>query len=293
MLRGSVRLFAALLVVALLYALDTPQTPSAHAHGCAPLAPPLVAGSPEPALATPRIILINEVLSLPKSSWYCTSTYGIAFAPWVELYNPQNHALDLYSVHASFDTGPNSRAYYLPLGATIAANGFLVLFPTIYTNMLVAGTTLRLLIGGVAVDQIVLPTLGLDQSYARVPDGASTWQITSAPTIDASNTSSGIVPTPLSSSSQTGSGGSSYTTTAQGPAKIVNGVQPKWGTLRLPSPIIANSNPTTTPSQTLSSPAISSPTSSGMDVPHLLLMGLLAVALAGVLFWCWRLFARS
>jgi len=165
------RFLTALLVVALLYAIFALRIPSTHAQTCAPLIPPPLSGSPAPA--SPGLLFINEVLSKPKAPWYCPTTYSVTNAPWIELYNPQDQAFDLYTVHASIDTGPNTQPYYLPLGAAIAAHGYLVLFPAMYTNTLTAGTTLRLVISTVVIDQMIVPSLGLDQSYARVPDGAT------------------------------------------------------------------------------------------------------------------------
>ena len=84
---------------------------SASTHGCAPPIPPPVPGSPLPTPAIPGRLLINEVLSLPQSRWNCSeqvNTYSISSDSWVELYNPQSQASNLYAAHASFDTGPNS-----------------------------------------------------------------------------------------------------------------------------------------------------------------------------------------
>jgi hypothetical protein len=39
------------------------------------------------------------------------------------------------NAHASFDTGPNTLAYNLPLGAAIAPHGYLVLFPAGYSGI--------------------------------------------------------------------------------------------------------------------------------------------------------------
>ena len=297
------RFLTALLVVALLYAIFALRIPSTHAQTCAPLIPPPLSGSPAPA--SPGLLFINEVLSKPKAPWYCPTTYSVTNAPWIELYNPQDQAFDLYTVHASIDTGPNTQPYYLPLGAAIAAHGYLVLFPAMYTNTLTAGTTLRLVISTVVIDQMIVPSLGLDQSYARVPDGANSWQITNTPTIDASNTSLQAQATPTSLSTTTSSStyirsgrgsssGYNGTTTGRSSTKIVSGVQPKWNILQLPGTVtISNSTDTTTnTSSQTSSPPISSPTaSSSIDISHLLLMALLGVALAVVLFWCWRLFS--
>ncbi len=65
-------------------------------HGCAPLVPPGIPGSPAPAPATPGIIVINEVLLVPHSTWNCSETgaYFSTTDAWIELYNTQNQAFN-------------------------------------------------------------------------------------------------------------------------------------------------------------------------------------------------------
>jgi hypothetical protein len=95
------------------------------------------------------------------------------------LYNPQSQAYNLYAAHASFDTGPNTLPFYLPLGAVIAPHGYLVLFPSMFSGTLIKAN-LRLIIAGVTIDQVTIPSLTIDQSYARIPDGSNSWQITNS-----------------------------------------------------------------------------------------------------------------
>jgi hypothetical protein len=117
--------------------------------------------------------------------------------------------------------------YYFPLGAAIAPLGYLVLFPDVGSNLLASGAKLSFSITGTSIDQLTIPTLGDDQSYARIPDGKNTWSITISPTVDAGNS----------------------------------------------SPIPA--------------------TSSVSDTPHRILLTILIVALAFMLFLCWRLLRPS
>jgi hypothetical protein len=87
------RFFSALLVVALFLNVNTPHATSASTHGCAPPIPPPIPGSPVPAPATPGILLINEVLSMPGSTWNCSElnkTFSLNSDSWVEIFNPQN-----------------------------------------------------------------------------------------------------------------------------------------------------------------------------------------------------------
>ena len=144
---------------------------SAAGHGCAPATPPPVAGTLVQPQPTPHVLFINEVLTSPASVWNCsgqgsnqtTSIYDV----WVELYNPQDQAFDLYAAHSSFDTGPNvNDAAYFRLGTAIAPHGFLVIFPAVSLSAQLFLTsnisTLRLLMGDTVIDQVTLPPLAPD-----------------------------------------------------------------------------------------------------------------------------------
>lgn len=299
------RFLVALLAVALLCAANTLQVPyvsarnidSIHtiksAHGCAPPIPPAVPGSPAPAPATPGIILINEVLLVPHSTWNCSEakTYSPVNDAWIELYNPQNQPFDLYASRAKIDTGSNTNAFYFPSGAVIEPYGFLVIFPGVFSGLFL-GTpspemTLRLVIGGVTIDQVTVPSLAPDQSYARIPDGGSTWELTGTPTIDASNTGS--------QSSSSASSGSSGSGSGNTPGTLVNGTQPAWSSLTLPGSASAtvpadSTSQNNTPQTYSSSPT--TPANAPSDVPRRILLTVLVVVLGLMLFWCWRLFTH-
>ncbi len=250
------RFLVAMLAVVLLSSITTLHVFSASGHGCAPPIPPTVPGSPAPAPAIAGVILLTA--------------------------------------HTTIDSGPNTNPYYLPFGTSIAAHGFLVLFPRTSSSFLSTETsTLRLIIGGVTIDQVVVSQLAGDQSYARMPDGGSNWQLTSAPTIDTSNLSSQATPTPSASQGSQGSGGrggsGSSTPSGSRTKTLINGTQPPWSNLQLPAAAatpIVNS-----PATTLSS----SPTTGGdpLDLPRRIALTLLAIALALTLFWCWRLFTPT
>ncbi len=277
--------FFTVLLIALFLNINTPHASSASIHGCAPPIPPPLPGSPVPAPAIPGILLVNEVLSMPGSTWNCSElnkTFSISDDSWVELYNPQNQPFNLYAAHASFDTGPNTFVYYFPFGAAIAAHGYLVLFPARYSDTPINGANLRLLIAGVIIDQVTVPTLPLDQSYARIPDGSNTWRVTNTPTIDASNMTSQVSPAPTSSPPNQEPGGHGN---ASSTPTLATGTQPAWSNLQLPAQA-ATSTPDVNPSL-ITSPA---PASDGWDTPRRILLTILAVALASMLFWVWRLF---
>lgn len=281
------RLFIASVAVLLLCRATTARGyASTGGHACAPPAPRPVAGSPVTPSATPGIVLINEVLNNPGSTWNCAETGGawsLQTDSWVELYNPRNQAFNLYIAHASLYAGPFT--FYFPFGASIAAYGFLVVFPNSYSGMLNAGNNLRLVFAGVAIDQVSIPALAQDESYARIPDGSPNWQITNNPTIDASNlASSQATPTP---STNHGSGSSGNGQNQPTPT-LVSGKQPAWSKLQLPTD-------TASSTQVANTPLVSSPTAQATggswDTTRRILLTVLIIALALSLFWCWKLFS--
>ncbi len=269
--------------------------PMASAHGCAPPAPPAVSGSPVPAPARAGLLFLNEVLLTPVSTWDCAEA-GTSFLPndsWVEIYNPQSQPFDLYKVHASLDSGPNTNAYRLRFGSAIAAHGFLVIFP--YNDVFFTDThtsLLRLVISDVVIDQATLPALLGDQSYARATDGGGAWQVTNTPTIDASNnpiSQNGTNSTSTSSRHHRARGRGRGQTTAgrSGSTSQVNGVQPDRRTLHLPG--TATPTPGAPPAAPSTRP-VATPTA---DMPRTIGLGTLGVGLVLSLLWCWRLFIRK
>ena len=263
-------------------------------HGCAPLIPPSVPGSPLPAPAIPGKLLINEVLSLPGSRWNCSepqNTYSITSDSWIELYNPQSQPYNLYAAHATFEIDSSTKPFYLPLGSVIAPHGYLVLFPSMFSGTLI-NANVRLLIEGVTIDHINIPSLPVDRSYARIPDASNVWQITNTPTIDSSNniTQPGLLvsPTVSSSSPSQGPAGSGYATSTSAP---IIGRQIVWNSLQFPTPA---SILTPIPKPTVAyNSSLSTPVNNGWDTPNRILITTLIIALAVMLFWCWRLFTNS
>src|SRR5579875_1550480 len=184
-----------------------PLASAASTHGCAPSTPPQLTGTSANAPATYQSLFINEVLSTPNSTWNCSelgsTSNNYSKDAWIEIYNPQDQAFDLYAARAYLDNGPGSKTYILPFGSDIPAHGFLVIFPN--GNLVLDGTspTLRLMFPGTVIDEITLPTqIPLDTSYARLTDGSVNWQICPLPTIDASNTPP-PAPTPTPAATQT------------------------------------------------------------------------------------------
>lgn len=289
---------------------------------CAPLLPPAPPGPLQLPPTKAGTLFINEVLPLSNHTWDCSEvgTVKQKHNMWIELYNPQNQAFNLSAIHAAFDTGVGTGRMYLSPGTAIAAHGFFVVFPELGAIFSQTKTSLvRLLFNGVAIDQVLVPpSLGYDQSYARIPDGGKDWRVTSTPTIDASNTPPAITPTPTRSPTATKTGGgiqqsaagsstvssstvgssSSGTTevapqNADGQPTPSDGVQPAWSGLQMPS-ASASSPVATAPTDIAPAMTPAAPTGpaadTGADVPRKVLFSSLAVVLAGVLFLCWRRF---
>ena len=289
---------------------------------------PTVQGQLTTPPAQPGTVLINEALLSSKKTWSCpgsTSVPGPNDTSWLELYNPLALSFDIYSVHAAIDGGSGTTPMYFPFGSAIAAHSFLVIFPNkniIFPNNTPETFTRRLLFNGTVIDQITLPAnLGPDQSYARVPDGASKWEITNTPTIGRSNVLPIATPKPThtpkpvttkkktsgskvsgkasikSSSSKTLSTnpGTTTTTTQNSHPTVINGVQPPWHQLQLPSPSASSPSTSSTAAVAPLDPTANAPPANNdnTDTPRKLLFTGLAIACAGALFWCWRRFIRS
>jgi hypothetical protein len=284
-------LAATLLLIALFFSIGLPHSFASTGHNCAPNIPPSVPGTLDNPSATPGTLFINEILLVPHSVWNCSETGGYFSTrdAWIEIYNPQSQPLNLYAAHTFIDTGSNTNTYYLPFGTAIAAYGFLVLFPFYSPNFRPSPSmTFRLIIGTTVIDQVVVPTLGPDQSYARTTDGGPNWQITSAPTIDASNGTPPGTP-PASQGGGTGSSGSGSSTPGTSQSAIANGTQPAWSQLQLPITPSTTSAPITsvhfTPT-TLVTPGSSN--NGGLDTIQRIALTCIIIILILVLFACWK-----
>ncbi len=279
---------------------------SATQHGCAPATPSPVTGTLAQPEATAHVVFLNEVLSHPGSVWNCSekNTSSSSNNAWVELYNPQNQALDLYAVHSSFDAGPNTTPFYFPVSTTIAAHGFLVIFPPLslfaQSSSTPGSSLLRLLVNGTLVDQVTLVPLVSDTSYARMPDGGNTWQVADAPTIDASNVpptpTPGPTHTPKPSSvktdnqkSSTQDRASTLDSTTTTISNQVTGTQPTWNTLSVP--LTTPSVPETTTQGNISN--VVPQATDTADLPQKVLLTSLAAASLLALLWVSRFFSRA
>ena len=303
--------FAILSIAFLLWASASPgiAARTTTSPTCAPPGPPPVPGSPVLPPATPGIVLFNEILTNPGSNWNCSEpagTYSVISDSWVELFNPHSQPFNLYAVHAYIDTGPNTFRFYLPFGAAIAPQRFLVVFPNSSAGVLLASSNLRLMFGtsNTAIDQVSIPGLAVNDSYARIPDGSSNWRITTTPTIDAPNIEpSSTTPTanPTTSSTQgtTSSTSSSGSSGSSGPGGgsthptpvFATGTQPAWNKLSFPPETAAASST----ASVANSPLVNRPpptSSSGqVEIQRRILLTAMLILLAGALFWCWKVYS--
>lgn len=302
--RWVVASFSVALLFFSLLGLTTPVS-GAQKHGCAPDVPPPVAGTPVPAQALPDIVLINEVLSQPASNWNCSepaSVFSAAKDSWIELYNPQNQALDLYAAHTQISLNGGSNSSLLPFGSAIAAGGFLVIFPLEKQTVAApANWNIILSIDGIIIDQAAIPLLQPDQAYARVPDGSTTWLYAGNPTIDASNNSTAqpVVPTPTPTKTPqaTKTPGATEVTGSTGtdqPASF--GTQPAWSQVQFPqdaTPTPAET-PTIKPALQQSGPPQNppGPTNNGPNGWLIAAFSLFALLVPATLIWRWRRLRR-
>jgi hypothetical protein len=220
----------------------------AHAQSLCSPTTPVTTNTITPSIV-PGSVLINEIMTKPTSttSLNCTTQ---AISGWLEVFNPQNQAYNLGSVYAALDNGAGTNPYYLANNSAIAAHGYLVLFPP--TRLLLSGP-IRLLFEGVLIDQVTVPDLNAGQSYARLPDGGTNWQVTTTPTMGTSNSSTSSIPTltPLSTRVTHKTSISTKTTHQQNAlhitsgttkmiqstsisTQIVTGQQPAWSALHIP-----------------------------------------------------------
>jgi lamin tail-like protein len=295
---------------------------------CADLTPPNVPGPLSDPPSSPGNLFINEVLLTPNRTWVCPSDQpppDIPLNAWVEIYNSQNVSIDLYKFQAALESDTDT--YYFPMGSAIAAHSFLVVFPRTSGASFSQVSQLRLLISGnVVLDTIDLPlSMPPNTSYARVTDGGNQWQWLTTPTPGTSNpaalqtaitsttatTTLTRTPTPKASptprhtptphtskSSRSGVGGLQDGSTGdngqadQGSdsSVLVDGVQPAWNKLPVPGSPTSSPTAATNTSDVAANEPLTASDNSGDHTIRNIEMTVVAILLAGSLFWCWKLF---
>jgi hypothetical protein len=264
---------------------------------------PQSVGTAQPAPATPGIVLINEILPFPTLPWNCAvPEASYQTDGWIEIYNPQDQPFDLYAARTTLDEGPGTSSYTLQPGAVVPAHGFFTCFPFMSGKLTTSATprplSLRLLIFQTVIDQITTPSLPLDTSYARIPDGSDNWQITTTPTINSNNS---LPTTPLSGTSThtsltpkvraTSTPRQDSTPNHAHATTTATNIQPTWSALWFPStktpdtPLTYSSTPTTiTPNSVLSE--------NKPMLPVKILLTILVLLLLGVMLWRWMVSKR-
>lgn len=275
-----------------------------------------VTGTPTALTANQPSVVFNEVLPFPYFKWNCDSqtSPNLLLDTWVELYNLTGQPLDLYK-HICVDTGSSTAVACLPIDSIIPAHSFFTFFPyLINNNFLIKGDSdLRLLLDGVPIDQVHIPVLPRDVSYARLPDGTGKWQPDTNPTINASNaimTSPSPTPTHLqkkqeSKSKAAAQGRKKYarntgsqnidaqittSTTSNENPHVQNdlGKQAQWRNLQFPSSLASPSALSRTEDSHSSSPSI--PVE---NIPQNILFSLMGIAGLLSLWWGWRYFFKK
>ena len=139
-------------------------------------------------------VILNEAMT-SNGAAYVHPVYGAV--DWVELYNPTDRDVDLSGFGLTDDLKKQYK-YRFPEGAVLKSGEYLVLYCTGGTNATDAdpyctgfglsqeGETLYLLDGSyLEIDELVIPALETDVSYARTSDG--TFRATTTVTPGAKN----------------------------------------------------------------------------------------------------------
>jgi len=109
---------------------------------------------------------------------------------WIELYNPNSDSINIgsYMVYNLIGKNGTKPKKSIPAGTYIHGMSYYVVVvnDTISTSsfdLSASGETVWFENGsGTIIDSVSVPALGVDSSYARKPDGASTWVIVTPPT---------------------------------------------------------------------------------------------------------------
>ncbi|MCX6138088.1 MAG: lamin tail domain-containing protein [Ignavibacteriales bacterium] len=144
--------------------------------------------APAPTGPAPKVIVpvvMNEIY-----------TQGIRSNPdWIEIYNPNSDSISIggYTVYSLAGKNGAKPKKAIPSGTYVPGMGHYV----VVVNDTISASAFDLSAGGekvwfengtgTIVDSVNVPALGVDSSYARKPDGASTWVIATPPTKGAAN----------------------------------------------------------------------------------------------------------
>jgi hypothetical protein len=136
-------------------------------------------------------VLINEIMAENTQTAY--DSYGES-DDWIELYNTSNHAIDVSGLYLTDDIF-NLMNWQIPAGTKINANDVLIIWADNDANQFGLHTTFKLSALGESVilsngstifDGVDYTLQSADISYARCPNGGSTFSFVQ-PTFDALN----------------------------------------------------------------------------------------------------------
>ena len=144
-------------------------------------------GITQPAPVAPTVIKMNEIYSR-----------GVTSDPdWIELYNGGTTAVDIggYKIYDIGGQGATKPKMVIPTGTTIPAKGYYVVVTDIPTSTDPSGFGLSSAgeeawledKTGTVIDDVVFPAMDVTQTYSRIPDGSTTWALTSNMTRGAAN----------------------------------------------------------------------------------------------------------
>jgi len=153
-----------------------------------------------PCLAYGQTVVINEFMA--------QNTYTVAddfneYDDWIELYNPSSSALDVGGLYLTDNFGNPSQwriSASRPDLTTIKPGGFLLIWADGQIDQGPLHASFKLSASGEAIglfasdgvtriDGVTFGAQQADRSYARIPDGAPSWQVVDQPTPGRSNLS--------------------------------------------------------------------------------------------------------
>jgi hypothetical protein len=169
-MRTTIKLFLTLIAVSLLFISCSREEPAVTQ-----------------TVVAPTIIKMNEIYSR-----------GTTTDPdWIEIYNGGTTSTDIggYKIYDSGGQGGTKSKMVIPTGTVIPAGGYYVVVTDISTTVDPSGFGLSSSgeevwledKSGTVIDDVVFPAMETTQTYSRIPNGGSTWALTSNLTKGAAN----------------------------------------------------------------------------------------------------------
>ncbi len=177
-----------------------PPTATPTPTGTATFTPsPTPTNTPTPTPISP-IVSLNEFMPNPDADWNGDGITGDGNDEYIELYNPNNYAVDIGGWKVD-DVSGGSAPYTIPAGTTLSAHSFLPLWSR-DTNIALnnsGGDWVRLLRpDGTEVESHSYTAAPADGAYSKTADGGSQWTTTYPPSPGASNQPAASTATPTS-----------------------------------------------------------------------------------------------